>query len=260
MSNIAKTKTDALPPVITFACAVKSLRDISANTYEIELTAPDGIALNYIAGHYLKLELDVENDGKFHSLFYSIANTPVLEGSKSLQLLIQKVSNFSDKIVKRLAEYADNNDSINITLPMGHSFLQTDLASPHLLVASGSGIAKIRCLAKAIVQKNPDAHLNLYWSNRNIDDFYFLDELHDLAKAHRNVTFTPILEAADEQWSGRSGFIYEVIQQDYETLDDTHAYLCGSPNMVYGTIDQLKSKGLVEDKCYSDAFEFAPRD
>ena len=87
-----------------------------------------------------------------------------------------------------------------------------------------------------------------------------LDELQELENCHENLTFTPILEASNENWFGRSGFIYEVIQQDYENLGNMRTYLCGSPNMVYGTIDQLKSRDLEEAHCYSDAFEFAPRE
>ena len=260
MNTIATTRTDASPPVVDFACKVQHVKNISANTYEVELTVPDDVELNYIAGHYLKLELNVENDSKFHSLFYSIANNLDPENPHRIQIFIQKMSDFSDKIIKRLVEYAADNNSINVTLPMGQSFLQTDLTLPHLLIASGSGIAKIRCLTKEILQQKPDAHVQLYWSNRNIDDFYLLDELQNLVDHHENLTFTPILEASDKDWLGRSGFIYEVIQEDYEDFDNTRAYLCGSPNMVYGTIDQLKTKGLEEAHCYSDAFEFAPRE
>ncbi len=260
MNKIVTTKTDASPPIITFSGKVQNVKNISANTFEIELTAPHDVELNYIAGHYLKLELDVDNDGKTHSLFYSIANNFNPKHPHRLPIFIQNMSAFSNNIVKRLVECAADHNGINVTLPMGQSFLQTDLTLPHLLIAAGSGIAKIRCLTKEIVQQKPEADVQLYWSNRNIDDFYLLDELQGLADHHENLTFTPILETADENWSGRSGFIYEVIQEDFTNLDDMRAYLCGSPNMVYGTINQLKPRGLEEANCYSDAFEFAPRE
>ena len=77
---------------------------------------------------------------------------------------------------------------------------------------------------------------------------------------HKNLTFTPILETADGEWNGRSGYIYEVIEQDFEVLDSAKVYLCGAPQMVYGTIDKLESKGLNEANCYSDVFEYAPRE
>ena len=87
-----------------------------------------------------------------------------------------------------------------------------------------------------------------------------LDEFQDWVDRNKNLNFTPILESADADWPGRSGYIYEVIEEDFEDLDGAQVYLCGSPQMVYGTIDKLKSSGLKEEDCYSDVFEFAPRD
>ncbi len=259
MNTTVMPLTNTTPPIITTACQVINVAPISANTYQIDLEAPEDITLNYIAGHYLQIALDVNNDGKPLSLSYSIASNIDPKRPRRLQLLIQHMSDFSGKVLDHLSSNQKNNESVSVTLPMGKSFLQTDLNSPHLLIAAGSGIAKIKCLAEAIVKQQPDADVKVFWSNRNIDDFYLLDELQDLVDQHKNLTFTPILEAPAANWSGRSGYIYKVIQEDIQNLDGVKLYLCGSPQMVYGTIDQLKPNGLTEENCYSDAFEHAPR-
>lgn len=142
---------------------------------------------------------------------------------------------------------------------MGKAFLQTALNKPHVLVAAGSGISKIKCITEEILHQNPNANLHIYWSNRNDDDFFLLDQFQHWAAVYNNLNFSTILESARSGWTGRVGFIYEVIQQDFSDLKDACAYLCGSAQMVYGTIDQLKSKGLKEANCYSDVFELAPR-
>lgn len=252
--------TDAASTIATFPCRVLNVTPVSANTFEIELQSPDDVILDYIAGHYLKLDLDVNKDGTPLSLFYSIANHCDPKSPRRLQLLLQKTSDFSGQVLKRLSEVSLNKEEVNITLPMGQSFLQTDLSAPHILIAAGSGIAKIKSLTEAILAKKPDAEVRLYWSNRNVEDFYFLEEFKSLTSQHKNLVFTPILESAADNWAERSGFIFEVIQEDFDTLETCYAYICGSPQMVYGTIDQLESRGLKEENCYSDAFEFAPRD
>jgi len=142
---------------------------------------------------------------------------------------------------------------------MGQAFLQTDLNLTHLLVAAGSGISKIKCLAQEMLRQQPETDINIYWSNRHIDDFYLLDEFKNWVDQNKHLSFTPILESADDNWQGRSGFIYKVIKEDFNTLDQTQVYLCGSPQMVYGTLDQLRPIGLKEENCYSDVFEYAPR-
>jgi NAD(P)H-flavin reductase len=60
------------------------------------------------------------------------------------------------------------------------------------------------------------------------------------------------------QWHGRSGWLYEAILNDHPDLSNCVALISGSVNMVYGTLDQLESKGLNKDRCFSDVFAYAP--
>ena len=143
---------------------------------------------------------------------------------------------------------------------MGRAYLQTDLGLPHLLIAASSGISKIKCISEEILNRQPNADIKIYWSNKNINDFYLLDEFQSWKNHNKKLQFTPIIETADPLWHGRYGYIYEVIEEDFDSLDGVQVYLCGSPQMVYGTIDKLKSRGLKVENCYSDVFEYAPRD
>lgn len=247
-------------PVTAYACQVLKVTPLTAETFLIDLESQASENLSYHAGQYLKLELDVNNDGHLQSLFYSIANGFNPEQPEHLQLLIQNSSELTDKVLKCLSEKTRLNTSVSVTLPMGRAFLQTDLNLPHILIAAGSGISKIKCISEAILRQQPDAQMHIYWSNKQINDFYLLDEFQRWKDQNKNLEFTPILESADENWQGRAGYIYEIIEEDFENLTGVQAYLCGSPKMVYGTIDKLNHKGLVEKNCYSDVFEFAPRE
>ena len=259
MNKTNTAQTHLTPKIKTHACEIANITPLSANTFQIDLKSITNEGLEYQAGHYLKLELDVNKDGKPLSLSYSIADDFTPETPNSLQLFIQNTSDFVDKVLKTLSEKHTHKEHVNIELPFGNSHLQTDLNQPHLLVAAGSGIAKIKALTEAILKQKPETNLTLYWSNRKIEDFYLLDTFETLAEKHKNLTFTPILEAENTNWSGRTGYIFEIIQEDFANLENTKAYLCGSPNMVYGTIDKLEAIGLKEKNCCSDVFEYAPR-
>lgn len=257
MNNVA---TATAPPAVAYACQVLDVTPLTASTFRVELQSPAGTALVYRAGQYLQLELDVNGDGQQQPLFYSIANGFNPEHPRRLQLLIQTGSELAGRIIKRLTELSEHQAQVTVTLPMGRAFLQTDLALTHVLIAAGSGIAKIKCLTEEILRQQPDADVKIYWSNRKAGDFYLLDAFQGWVEKSKNLAFTPILESASVGWAGRSGYIYEVIEQDFEQLNDARVYLCGSPQMVYGTMDRLKARGLKEENCYSDVFEYAPRD
>lgn len=248
------------PPVVACECEVIDVSPLSKATFQIELLAPADTILDYHAGQHLQLELDLDGTGELKPLLYSIANGFVPEQPRRLQLIIQNTSEFATRILNHLSELNNSNTHARVTLPMGDAYLQTDLNLPHLLVAAGSGIAKIKCIAEQILRQQADANVSIYWSNRQVEDFYLLDAFQDWTEQHDNLNFTPILESAAADWSGRTGYLYQVIGHDFDNLDGTQAYLCGSPNMVYGTIDQLKPKGLKEADCYSDVFAYAPRE
>ncbi|MCF6440468.1 hypothetical protein L1077_13610 [Pseudoalteromonas luteoviolacea] len=254
MKNEVKTSSTA-----HYDVCVTKIESLNKHTFEIELFAPEGTVLNYKSGQYLKLELDVNNDGQPLWLSYTISSSLDADKPNKVCLIIQVASDFSGKVVDCLFAAKASNQPVKIMLAMGKAFLQTNLDQPHLFVAAGSGISKIKCITEEVLHRNPDANINIYWSNRHSDDFFLLEQFQNWATTHKNVNFHTVLESAQSDWTGRTGFLYEVIQQDHADLKETHAYLCGSPKMVYGTIDQLNAIGLEERNCYSDVFEFSPR-
>ena len=257
MTNTAAARTTTIEA--TYNCQVTNIKPLSEATFEVELRSPKDLTLDYRAGQYLQLKLDVYGDGQEHSLSYSIANSFDPEVPRRLQLFVQNCNPFANRILLQLQVLKRSNEAVRVKLPMGKAFLQTSLELPHLLVAAGSGISKIKCLTEEILKQKPNAKTNIYWSNRNVNEFYLLDQFKNWAEQHRNLAFTPVLEAEDVSWRGRSGYLYQVIGKDAADLSDTKAYLCGSPKMVYGTIDELQEKGLKEQNCYSDVFEYSPR-
>ena len=60
-------------PVVSLDCKVVDVQNLSEETFQILFEAPEGTQLQYHAGQYLQLELDLNNDGQFQSLFYTIA-------------------------------------------------------------------------------------------------------------------------------------------------------------------------------------------
>lgn len=263
--NTVATAIKTQRSIYTYRCQVMNIIPLSVNTFQIELQSPAGTMLDYYAGQYLQIDLDlnsdlhIKNDTQSHPLFYSIANKFNPEKPRRLVIFIQNSSEFVAAILKKFSQLSENKAEIQVTLPMGRAYLQTDLSLTHLLIAAGSGISKIKCLTEEILKQQPDADVNIYWSNKNADEFYLLDEFQAWVDKHNNLNFIPLLESANETWLGRSGYIYELLERDFKDLNSVQTYLCGSPKMVYGTIDKLKSIGLKEDNCYSDVFEYAAR-
>ena len=256
-----KTATIPTPPKVSFACHIVGVTPLNTETFQVELEAPADVEVGYVAGQYLELGLDLHlHDGEPSSpLFYSIANGFDPARPQRLELFIQNISDSAAKVVDHLTQCCETKAQVTVTLPMGQAFLQTDVNLMHVLIASGSGISQIKCIAEEIFRRKPDAAVKVYWSNKSPEDFYLLDQFSGWSDAEQGFNFTPLLESAHADWSGRTGYIYQIIKEDFDSLEGAQVYLCGSPRMVYGTIDKLTAIGLEEGNSYSDVFEYAPR-
>ena len=255
----AKTPPVKAPLTVTHKCRINAITPLNADAFQVELQAPDDTVLEYLAGQYLQLELDVKDEEASRPLLFSIANGFDSEHTGRLQLFIYNNSALSHKTLQHLTQRMEENQSISVMLPMGKAYLQTDLSLPHVFIAAGSGISQVKCLVEETLRQRPGACVKLYWSNREVEEFYLQDTIQAWQATSKRFSFTPVLESAHSGWSGASGYLYEVIQKDFEDLSGVQVYLCGSPQMVYGTIDKLKNRGLTIENCYSDVFEYAPR-
>ena len=80
------------------------------------------------------------------------------------------------------------------------------------------------------------------------------------AASHANIHYVPVLSepAADDAWSGRTGFVHHAVLADFPDLSGHQVYACGSPVMIdVARKDFISQCGLPEEEFFSDAFTFS---
>ena len=249
-------------PSATYACQIAQLEQIAADMWRVEFLLPAGKKADYWAGQHLLMEV-VHPDGELEQVPFSIASAPpsLMETDpRKLELLI---ANHSDKSLC-IIEFLKQAITVRLTLPLGDCFLNQRFMAEHtgeplIMIAAGSGISQIKCLTEAALKLNPKQELHLYWSNRQAEDFYLKRLFEQLEATHPNFHCHLILESANDQWPGRSGWLYQILMADFPRFDRVQLFACGSPTMVYGTLDQLATLGLSERNMHSDVFTYAPR-
>lgn len=245
---------------LKYQCKVSQISSLNEKMFHIfldfEAPCPD-----FDAGQYLLLHLDI--DGQTQALPYSIANAPTSltgQNQQQVELYIANTGELSQKVITELKQ----TSHVNIQMPFGDCIINQQWLAEHentalLMVASGSGFSQIKSLNEAIFALAPQQEVHIYWSNKAAEDFYLTELNQQWEKAHPNCHYHPILESGREGWRGKSGFIFEVIQRDFKDLSKIQMFMCGSPNMVYGTLDKLAHLGLSEKNTHSDVFAYAPR-
>lgn len=248
-------------PEVSLACQLAGITPLQGNVYRVELLLPAGKTADFWPGQYLLLTVTTAQGEQ--QLPYSIACAPgSMTGSdpRRLELHIAAGSDMADQVIRFLQQAV----VVRITLPFGDcvvhkGFLQQHAGQPLLMIAAGSGFSQIKSLVEGVLALEPDREIHIYWSNREQDGFYLADLPLHWAQQHPDLHYHPIIEQHSEGWNGRAGWIYQVIHEDFSDLSNIQMFACGSPNMVYGTLDQLEPAGLSVDNMHSDVFAYAPR-
>lgn len=252
---------DFIEPV-TYACQVARVDLIEDAMWHVDLLLPAGKTAHFWPGQYLLLHF-INAEGVEEQVPYSIACAPSdLTGQdpRRIELHIASHTERAECIVCFLKDAV----VVRVTLPQGDCFLNKRTlpsfkAQPLLLVAAGSGFTQIKSLVEGILALQPEQELHIYWSNKNAAGFYLSALPQQWASQHANIHYHAIVEKPQADWDGRVGMIYQVICEDFSDLSEVQVFACGSPNMVYGTLDQLAKLGLSEKNMHSDVFSYAPR-
>ena len=156
--NTVATAIKTQHSIYTYRCQVINVIPLSVNTFQVKLQSPAGTNLDYYAGQYLQIDLDlnIDSDTQSHPLFYSITNSFNPDKPRHLEIFIQNSSERVAGILKQLSQLNENKAEIQVKLAMGQAYLQTDLKLPHLLIAAGSGISKIKCITEDVLYNKAD--------------------------------------------------------------------------------------------------------
>lgn len=238
-------------PVRTLPARVESMTLAAPDVMIIELKLPSSEQFRFLAGQYIEILL---KDGTRRA--FSLANPP--GDGPHLQLHIRRVpgGRFTGHVFTTMKQ----RDLLRINGPHGSFFLREDSDKPMLLVAGGTGFAPIKAVIEHAIARGSRRAMHLYWGGRQREDLYFRALAEGWTQQHAHIRFVPVLSepAAQDRWSGRTGFVHAAAMQDFPDLSRHQVYVCGSPAMVAAARrDFVGQCRLPEDEFIADSFEFS---
>ncbi|MBJ7556744.1 NAD(P)H-flavin reductase [Marinomonas spartinae] len=232
---------------------VNSVALINHNVYEVTLQVEE---MTFIAGQYLMIALP-----SGEKVPYSIGSAPHELPKLSLYILVSEPDSLAQKVI----EHIKNQVTIQLKIPGGDCHIACDAfqqhaqqAKPVLLIAGGTGFAQMKSIYESLQAQNYQGNISFYWGVRTPEDVFMTDWIQQAQHQHTTASFNVVVNEANMDWQGRTGWLYEAILEDHPDLSDSLAIFSGSVNMVYGTLDQLENHYLKTENCLSDVFAFAP--
>jgi CDP-4-dehydro-6-deoxyglucose reductase len=232
-------------------CRVQQLTKVADDVVIVQLKLPANERLQFLAGQYIDFLL---KGGERRS--FSMANPP--HADELIELHIRHVpgGNFTDHVFGKMKE----RDILRFEGPLGSFFLREDSTKPIVFVASGTGFAPIKSIIESALHRKVARPMVLYWGCRRPKDLYLNALAERWALEQPSFRYVPVVSeaAAEDAWSGRSGFVHRAVMQDFPDLSGYQVYACGVPVMVDSARkDFITHCQLPEDEFYADSFTTA---
>jgi len=234
---------------------VASLKKLSDDVMQMKLSLPANEQLKFHAGQYIEFILADKSRRAF-----SLANAPTNNETLELHLRLVEGGKFTEHVFFQMKEKA----IVRIEGPFGTFSISEKSNRPLILVAGGTGFAPIKSMVEQLIQQGDSRPVHLYWGVQSQADLYLNEVAQAWHDKYDTLDYKPVLSkpsSADEKenWQGRTGFVYEAVVNDFDSLAGFDVYMAGPPAMINASKKAFIEKGLPEDQLFSDSFEFAKR-
>lgn len=233
---------------IEFVAEVLESRPLTPTSHHIRITRHSEFAFEPV--QYTKLSLDTgSGDGSFDdSRPMSLASSPTRE-------YLEYGVRVSESAFKQTFVDLEPGDEVLVEGPRGDFVLDSD--RPAVLVAGGIGITPLKGMAEYAADERLEVPVRLLYSNRTRDEIAYRDELESLAESNPRfeITYTLTREPNESEWSGRRGRIdRSLLETVGRELATPVFYLCGTPGMVRGMRETLRSMAIPSERIQYERF------
>ena len=235
-------------PVKTMPTKVASMARLNDDVMSLHLALPESERLQYLAGQYVDFILE---DGRRRA--FSIANAPHDDATLEFHIRHIQGGEFTSHVFDDMSE----GEILRIEGPLGTFFLREDSERPIIMLATGTGFGPIKGIVEHAIAEHSHRPIYIYWGARTKDGLYMNELAQKWADENANIEYRPVLSRPDEEWQGRTGYVQDAVQADFDDLKEYEMYACGHPEMVHAARDALAANGLDPEHCYADAFEWA---
>ncbi len=225
-------------------CQVDAITPLTEAVYKVVLTPASPV--DFYAGQYVLVHM-----GETDKRPFSIANAAYNNQQIELHIGADENNAYATEVLERMK----NDGEITISGGHGEAHLQSN-GKPMILIAGGTGFSYAYSILQQSLKDHPHTPVTLYWGGRNKEDLYLFDELTSMADENEQFSFIPVVEYADENWQGRTGWVHHAVLADYTDLSDKQVYIAGRFEMAKAARDDFYERKLPDDQLFGDAYAF----
>ena len=154
-------------------------------------------------------------------------------------------------------DHLAENKTVTLEIGLGHAHLNSASERPIVLMAGGTGFSYVKSIADYLAETKPFHTVLLYWGAKNEESLYASEYLAEWANKFPHFQYIPVVEEAEDNWSGKVGYVHQAVMEDIVSLEPYDIYLAGPFKMAgIAREDFINHKGAIKEHMFADAFAF----
>jgi NAD(P)H-flavin reductase len=237
----------------TYTATVSRVSDLTHDVRELEMVLVEPKDLSFNAGQFISFEVPKKGFPLAAVRPYSIVSPPRQRDRLTLVLNLVPGGPGSTYLFS-LRE----GDQTTFKGPTGSFYLKDEATRNFLFVATGTGIAPIRSMIEAQLERGTPQMLTLFWGLRSQRDLYYQNEFQALAHQFPQFSFITTLSQPEEGWAGATGRVTSLVKNQVSSVKSLAVYLCGNSGMIQEVTALIHACGLCpihKEKYYDDRGE-----
>jgi CDP-4-dehydro-6-deoxyglucose reductase, E3 len=234
-----------------FTATVIAVRQLTGDVRQIDFALIEPSEIHFKAGQFVSFEVPDLRTGRTVTRPYSIASAP--SSSRTISLLLNLVPEGPGSTYLFGLQKGDRTQ---FTGPAGNFYLRDDPGRELLFVATGTGIAPLRSMLFANAERPAPSRASVFWGLRSQKDLYYQEEIEAMSRDVAGSSHVVTLSRPEPGWTGPSGRVTALIQQQIQDVRRLAVYLCGNSAMIGEVTGIIQAKGLCpifREKYYDDA-------
>jgi ring-1,2-phenylacetyl-CoA epoxidase subunit PaaE len=243
--SIFQRKSNSIDELVYHDLKISAIVNETQDTYSIYFEQFPYVFKNYKAGQHVNLKVVVKGKALYRT--FSLSSSPTKD--KFLRLTIKKAHN--GLVTNYLTNYLRPNDTLAVSAPKGNFFIEQNPANARkiLLFAGGSGITPLFSMINTLLKDEPNSNIKLFYTNKNIANSIFLNELKEIQKSNKN-HFELLSHFSEEDGQATKNQIAEIV---INTTADEY-FICGPTGFMDLVKNTLASLNINQSKIKSEQF------
>lgn len=231
-------------PLIPIQAVVKENRYVTDSVCIVTLTLIKPAEIDFKAGQYLFVKA---NERVLRP--YSIASSPSLRNE--VEFCVKRIEG---GVASNYIWNLQAGQTVELTGVFGHFFYKQDSQMERIvLIGTGTGVAPLKSMFIFALESGETRPIHLFFGEREIKDFYYLDELAEYREKYPHFTYT-LCASRDTGDGFFSGRVTQALGETVPLQKKTSFYLCGGQAMLTDVRAFLITNNVLPGQIYLEKF------